>query len=635
MTGQGKSFRDIGFGVASLLALIVLTLHAGTSWGQSPHDSLGAGDGSPDVPPGNAAIFGQLLHPEGSSKTQGSTIVLYSLAADGSPGVRTEVADASGEFRFTNLSNASGITYLVGASYRGVPYGKRVAFEPGQDEIALVIDVDDPSADSSRISVTRSSLRVEWIGASLGIEEVHQLDNPDERVILVPAEERTGKQPPFRVTLPEGATRLDTTLSGVSEGYQERGRELSFWGPIYAGGLELRFRYLIPVAELEAAETALAWQLDSGSQQATLLYPPSGPTLSLAGFEPGADVVLGEIPFRSLDAGAIAPGDILDVAVALPVMRKDLSAISIPRADIWLDADDTFLQANVEISLSVAPGAPLAGDIDAPLFVIDLPTGAELRGLSPEAQNMGMMPIAGGDLGVIGPLPPGTSNLAFRYRLAVQDGKPQIDLRLPRAVDVLNVLIADTGVAIESDRLHRRRPFRQGPRIYLHREAFAIDEGEVVSLGLRLLDRGTVGRNTHLFSSSALAALGVWFIVSPLVRKRVGEAGQLERARIRSELDLVYESIRDLEHDFETQKIEEAEYAMMRGELRGRALALLQQDRDAAQAPVNLDSASTPPQQPSDRCSGCGAQLEADWRFCPSCGASPQQPADETAPANP
>ena len=632
MNHRGTTLRAARPGVASLLTLALLIFQATISWAQNPHESFGNGVGAPDVPPGAGAIFGQLLHPDGATRTQGSTIVLYSLAADGSPGIRSTVTDAKGEFHFANLSNAPGITYLVGASYRGVPYGKRVAFDPGEDEIALVIDVDEPSSDTSRISVTDSSLRIEWIGASLGVEEVHQLENPGDKVILVAPEERAGKNPPFRVTLPAGATRLDTTLSGVAEGYEERGQELLFWGPVYTGGLELRFRYVIPIDVSASDEMSLRWQLDSGSDQATLLYPPAGPTLSVAGLEPGADVVIGEIPFRSLDAGAIAPGQALEVAINLPAMRNDRSAISIPRFDIWLDSDDTFLQANVEVSLEVAPGAPLAGSVEAPLLEFDLPPEAEFRGIALESQTMGLMRIAGGDLGLIGPLSPGASTLAFRYRLAVRDGTPQIDLRFPGPVDLLNVLIADTGVAIETDRLHRRRPFRQGPRVYLHREAFAIDQGEVVSVSMQLLDRGTLGRSTYLFAIGSLAALGVWFVISPLVRGRGPAAGRLEQARIRSERDLVYQSIRDLEHDFETQKIEEIEYQTMRAELRARALSLLEEERDAkqlqAKSPAAADGRSVAEQTP-DRCTGCGAELDASWRFCPSCGAAPERSAEE------
>lgn len=608
-----------------LLLLLVQMTGAAASWAQQAHESLGNASGISDVPPGAASIVGKLLHPAGSEKTEGSRIVLYSLAADGSPGVRTTLADGSGVFRFEDLSSASGITYLVGASYQGIPYGgKRVSFEPGQSEIALVIDVDEPSADTSDVSVGVSSLRVEWIGASLGIEEIHQLDNSGEQVIFVAPEKRSGKTPPFRVTLPPGAEQLDTNLSGVAEGYEVRGDELIFWGPIYADGLELRFRYQLPIERDSERGMTLRWRLDSGSSRATLLYPQTGPTLFVAGAATPGSVTLGERPFRSLDLGAAKAGASFDVAVSLPEMSNDRSAISLPRADIWLDADDTFLQVNFDLNLVVAAGAHLTGSMQAPLLRFELPPGAELRGYNQAAQGLGLVPLGDGTLGLLGPLSPGEANVGFSYRLPVADGEPQIDLRLPGPVKVLNVLIADTGVVVKTKRLHRLRPFRQGTRVYLHREAFSIDEGEVVSVSLGLINRGSRARSTNLFATSALAAMGVWFIVSPLVRGRRIGAHQIKQARIRSERDLVYASIRDLEHDFETAKIEEAEYQTMRTQLRTRALTLLQEERDASRAPAvepGAPSTSTP-SAAAAFCHQCGNSLKSGWQFCPKCGAS-------------
>ena len=615
--------------VSPLVLLLVPIIWVGTSAAQAPHESLGNASGVSDVPPGTAVIYGQLLHPGGNEKTAGSTIVLYSLAADGSPGIRTTVTDRSGTFSFADLSSASGITYLVGANYGGIPYGKRVAFDPGQNEIVLVIDVDEPSDDSSRVSVGESSLRVEWIGASLGIEEVHQLENSGDEVIFVAPENRSGVQPPFRVTLPAGAEQIDTSLSGVADGYELHADELIFWGPIYADGLELRFRYLVPIVRDAGEEMKLRWKLDSGSRRASILYPPDGPTLTIPGVATGADVTLGERSFHALSLGPVSAGSSFEVAVSLPNMSNDRSAISFPRADYWLDADDTFLQVKFELHLEVAPGAHLTGSIEAPLLSFALPPDAELRGYSEEAQNLGLLPIPGG-LGLIGPLSPGEARLGFSYRLPVVDGKPRIDIRLPGAVKVLNVLIADTGIVVKTERLHRLRPFRQGTRIYLHWEAFSIDEGEVVSLDMELINRGSGGRNTNLLATSALAALGVWFIVSPLVQGRRSRADQYERAQIRTERDLIYGAIRDLEHDFETSKIEEASYQTMRSELRARALELLQQERDAKQsAPAAgttapQSSSTRDPAEPahSESCQHCGSTLNIGWKFCPKCGAS-------------
>jgi hypothetical protein len=607
------------------LGLVTTILFAGSAaFAQNLQQGPGAEQSMPDVQPGAAAIYGQLRHPAGPDKTEGSTVILYSLAPDGSPGVRTTEADGNGRFAFEALSGAVGITYLVGASYQSIPYGKRVVFAPGQTELTMILEVDDPVSDRSRIKVGDSSLRLEWIGASLGIEEVHQLSNSGEAVVFVPPEMRAAAGPIFRARLPKGATQVDTSLIGIAEGYVVEDEELKFYGPVYAGGLELIFRYAVPIRrEKNTAgqdEMSLTWELDSGSTQATLLYPATGPVLSVPGLSRGQNIVLEERTYHSIDAGKAAPGTEIKASVALPAISGDRSAISIPRTDYWLDADDTFLQVNVEMNLVIAPGTQLAGTREDPLLTFELPDESEFLGYAQQAQSIGLFRTASGDLGVTGPLSPGNVNISFRYRMAVADEKPEIDLHFPVAVDVLNVLIADTGVAIETDRLHRRRPFREGPRIYLHREAFSVEPGEVISIGLGLLDSGSLGRTSNLFATSLFAGLGAWFIVAPLVRVRRTSVGEFEQSRIRSERELVYHAIRDLEHDYETAKIEEAEYTTMRAELRDRGIALLKAARDVTEPVVETDGPATAPVPAF--CSGCGTQLEATWQFCAKCGAS-------------
>ena len=119
-----------------------------------------------------------------------------------------------------------------------------------------------------------------------------------------------------------------------------------------------------------------------------------------------------------------------------------------------------------------------------------------------------------------------------------------------------------------------------------------------------------------------------------MVKVRRMQPGQLEQARIRSERELIYQSIRDLELDFETSKIEESEYQAMHSELRARALHLLQQARDTKPPQPHSAPDLVEPKTP-ELCNGCGTKLQAGWRFCPSCGAPPEGQAGDPAKANP
>jgi len=600
------------------LTLFGLVAQAGVSLAQSPHTP---GSGINDVPSGQASILGRIVHPEGGARAEGSTVVLYSLGADGSPGVRTTTTDARGQFFFENISGAPEITYLVGASYGSVPYGQRVRFEAGQQEMVIEIEVDEPSGDVTAISVGESSQRLEWIGSNLAVEEVHQLLNSSDRTIVVPEEDRKGTSAPFSAKLPPGATGLDTSMNSTGGGFEERGELLLFWGPIFADGQDLKFRYLIPLPDFAKGEASLSWALPSGSQRATLLFPTSGLRLAGEGLDPGPDVISGGRDYQSLDAGKIAPGDRMRFSVTMPEMVNDAAAITLPRADYWLEMDDTFLQVRAQITIEVAEGAHLAGNPDEPLLRFEIPPGAEFQGVSTESQSLGILPMSKGSIDLVGPISPGEVSLGFRYRIPVAGKAPELTLRFPKLVGHLNVLIADTGIVIETDRLHRRRPFRQGTRIYMHREAYQVDATEVVSIGLEPIHSSGFGRSTNLIAVSTLAAAGIWFLLAPLGGGPRTVAKPSEMARIRNERELVYGSIRDLEHDYETGLTSQSEYEAMRGELRGRALELLRQERDAdgKAATDGAATAAAPATAPSF-CTGCGTSLDSDWTFCAECG---------------
>jgi len=600
------------------LTLFGLVAQAGVSLAQSPH---APGSGINDVPSGQASILGRMVHPEGGARTEGSTIVLYSLAADGSPGVRTTTTDARGQFFFENISGAPGITYLIGASYASIPYGQRVRFEAGQEEMVIEIEVDEPSGDVTAISVGESSQRLEWIGSNLAVEEVHHLLNSSDKTIVVPKEDREGTSAPFSAKLPPDATRLDTSLSGAGDGFEERGELLLFWGPIFADGQDLKFRYLIPLPDFASGDASLSWALPSGSQRASLVFPTSGLRLSGEGLDPGPDVISGGRDYLSLDAGKITPGDRVRFSVTMPEMVNDAAAITLSRADYWLEMDDTFLQVRAQITIEVAEGAHLAGSLDEPLLRFDIPPGAEFQGVSVESQSLGIAPMSEGSIDLVGPISPGEDSLGFQYRIPVAGKEPEFTLRFPKRVDHLNVLVADTGIVIETDRLHRRRPFRQGTRVYMHREAYQIDAMEAVSIGLQPIHRSGFGRNTNLIAVSTLAAAGIWFLLAPLGGGPRATPKHSEVARIRSERELVYGSIRDLEHDYEIGLTSQSEYQAMRGELRSRALELLRQERDAdgKAATDGAATAAAPATAPSF-CTGCGAALDGDWRFCAKCG---------------
>ena len=125
--------------------------------------------------------------------------------------------------------------------------------------------------------------------------------------------------------------------------------------------------------------------------------------------------------------------------------------------------------------------------------------------------------------------------------------------------------------------------------------------------------------------AALLAAGGIAFVLAAPLRRsaRPADAAAAER-------ESLYAAIRDLEEDFETGKLSDGDFAALRGELRGRALALLQAERETG-APLP----ETPPEAAVAACSACGRTLAPEDRFCSRCGAAvePSGPASREASA--
>ena len=208
----------------------------------------GAPGSVPDLPAGAGRIHGRVVHPEGPSRVAGIQIALYALSQTG-PGLRGATADAEGAFRFDGISSDPQVVYLLGASYRDVPFGQRLVFGEGESELEVLVEVFDPTSDPAGVSVRESTLRLDWLGASLAVEETHDLVIAGSAVVSSPPASGREGRAPFSVGLPAGASEVDFSTGSFGEGFEQRGDEVLYWGPLYKGDQQIRFRYLVPLAE--------------------------------------------------------------------------------------------------------------------------------------------------------------------------------------------------------------------------------------------------------------------------------------------------------------------------------------------------------------------------------------------------
>ena len=613
--------------------------------GSSAAKAQAARPSIPTLPGGDGVVAGQLEHPEGSRAAAGANVVLYGLASDGAPGVRDTLADAEGRFRFEAVSTAEGAVYLIGARHKGVPFfGPRVSFAAGQKRLDVRVAVSDPVEDASRITPSDPKVVIEWGGTALEVLETHRVGAAGGQVVFVEPERRASAAPLLELRLPEAATGFAAVAPSIDDAFTRDGARLRYWGPVYPGeptdaGSELaagggaqdvRFTYRLPIAPSasplgagneeprgsEPLELVLPPPPGSGAAARTVLVPEAGGlTLAGEGLTPSGAETLGDRRYRRFTYRPPGPGARL--RIGLPRASFDSSAIGLARADYWLEMDDIAVNVNVALRLDTRSPSHVVGSAAAPALQVPLPEGAELLGLSAEARELGARPVEGG-IAFAGPIPPGESALALRFRLPTNAGGAQVPLRVPIEAPVVNVLVADTGVAIESDRLHRRRPFASGTRTYLHREAYRVMPDETLTIALRPVERGALPQPV-LAGAGVLAMAGATlFLVAPLRRQR--------RQRSRDEHESpwalrragVVQDIRDLDHDFETGKIGRDDYDDLRSRMRAEAIELLrreEREREAAPTAAGPSDATHPP------CESCGARIEAKWKYCPECGA--------------
>jgi hypothetical protein len=613
-----------------LLRSLVLFALAGASSAraQSPHalpmptpaTAAERSQGRP-VPPGDAVIRGRVVR-AGSSEGVGDTdVVLYARTAVGDEGVRVSRTDASGAFAFENISKEPSTAYLIGARYDGIPFGAlRISFEPGEREREVTVEVTGRTPDSRAVSVRELRLRVESIGSQLAVRETYRLENRGSETIYAKPSERASAVPALRVRLPDAAAHFTHDVSVLADGLERDGADVTFWGPVFPGDHELSLDYQVPAAG--SAETEIRKRVPTAVKRVVLLHPEDGPAVAASGFEPGDPVRVGEQTYRSLEGGPLDRFALLSLHVALPPAQRDPSALSISHARVFFEIDAAALRIREEIHLRVEGDQPLVATLDAPLLRIPLPQGATGLRFGNDALRMGLQAAAEGGLVFQGPIPSGASVVHLGYDLPAQSSTASWERRFGFEIPVLMLLIQDTGLIVETDRLHRRRSVRTPDLSYMVAEGFHIAADETLSLTLRPLSArlGLRPRAAGIVTwGVALLAVGL-VLVPAWLGNRV-EAPDVERASpaLQRQREALYASIRDLDHDYEVGKVEESDYRVLRDSLRARAVATLRAEREAPRPEAETEPRADT-QATNGFCTACGAPRRQADRFCSQCG---------------
>jgi hypothetical protein len=601
---------------ASLGVILVIVFVAATQ-AAAQHEDVQGGTPPPPPPSGNGVLTIRVVHATQPAEVAGIAIALYALSPDGRPGFTGGETNADGILEVKGISNDPGVVYLAGASFRDISFGERVTFAEGETTANVEIEVREPTDQTAGVAIEELRLRIDWMGDRLLLREILSLSNASEHVIQLPAEDHDRSI----VVRPLGLSASDFSggIGAIGARIALENGGVRFWGPLYPGEQAVEYQYHLPIP---AGGGPIRVPVELGQAAARLVVVAGTGGLEIRGAQliASSDVQSNSGPsLKSWARAGLAAGEKFEIDLTLPEIRRDASLLSIPRSDVWLELDDTLLTAKLDIQIEVEPGAPVSGTLDAPLLRVSLPEGATLQGIAPEAQSLGIIPSESGGFDIIGPVGPGTTSLGYSYQMAAGPEGLDLDMRFPGEVETLNVLIADTGLALDSGRLHRRRPFRSGTRNFLHREAFSIAADEIVDLRLQPL--GATGLSQTASNALALVALvaGALFLIAPLLKaSRVEAVEDSPAAQWKARREAIYTAIDDLDHDFETAKLDETDYTQMRDGLRAEAIELLRTERDAAAQPA--PSVATGGVQTDAYCQHCGQGVIASWRFCSRCG---------------
>lgn len=596
--------------LAAAFAVVCLALAA---HGRAPHDASPAGEIS-DVPPGPATIRGRVVAPGGDTGAADVEVVLYALSQGRPPGLRRTQTDSQGRFAFERIANDSETSYLLGARRDEVPFpGERVSFASGELEREVEIRMADLTADPGVVQVGPVEIRLDSIGGRLVVSEKHRLRNPSGLVYYVSDGDRAKGAPAFRTELPAAASNLAGPLGMLPDGVVRDADTLRFFGPIYPGEQDLSFSYTLPQAE---AGASVSRRLVSGAESLTLLAPETGLEVRAQSLAAGETLDREGRRYRSFGSGRLAPGARVAFDVTLAEAERDPAALSVGEVRVFLEQDAAALTVREEHRFSVAGERMLVGEPGS-LYRISLPPQARDIRFATDPPGISLAPSEQGGIDVLGPIPAGDSVVELLYHVPVHAGRTTAVLQASRAIPLLSVFVADTGVELVSDRLHRRRPVRSQDRTYLHLEAFDVEPNERIEVAVSSLSRPDAPTTTTtLVLAAVLAGALVWFLAAPLRRSVSAAATSSEESQ--AEREALHAAIRDLEEDFETGKLSEGDFSALRDEQKRRAATLLRSERKT------LDAASAASRAPTSasHCDGCGRRLGSEDRFCSSCGAA-------------
>jgi len=561
-----------------------------------------AQDATPEPRPGEGTIRGRLVHQGSARGEPNADVVLYALTAAGEAGLLRTTSDAEGRFEFAGIANDD-TAYLIGARVSEIPFGSTIRFEPGETLREVEIEVFEAIRDTAAIATGPVQIRLAQGCTHLRVWHTHELRNDAKSVIHIPESERASSAPIATITLPPGAVGFEMPMG--AQGLEKVGGQVRFWGPLYPGTQELEFGYGIDNTD---SASALPVAMSRGAPRVRIVLPAGHAEPSADGLRSVGPVDLDGLVHDAYERPALGSDERMTLRLPAPAPLPP-GELRLPRSRLLLELDDVALSVNEVHSIQAAEAKPASGP---PLLCLPTPPNATDLRFSAASRSMGLAQDPSGVLAIHGPVPAGESSLVFSYQIDSSKDPLLFERTFGSEIELLELVLADTGVIATTTRLHRRRPVRDGDRNYLALEGFGIAPDETVSVALQLRKPG--GGMSGALAAGVVAIAGIAalaFLLAPL--RDDDEDDQSADSGPSMERQAIYKAIDDLDEDLATGKLSTEDHARMREELRARAVALLRNERDGPRTP-------SPPPPTVAYCSRCGAKVQTGDRFCSQCG---------------
>ncbi len=121
-----------------------------------------------------------------------------------------------------------------------------------------------------------------------------------------------------------------------------------------------------------------------------------------------------------------------------------------------------------------------------------------------------------------------------------------------------------------------------------------------------------------LLALAVMAAIGYPLFVKPLPAEGEVDEGD-ELHRLSSAKEAAFVALKDLEFDYKTGKIDEADYASLKARYEAEAVNVMKRLDNAQKGPSAAPSGKHAGMK-ARFCSSCGAKADEGDRFCAACG---------------